>query len=55
VRLTPKGAAQLAVIAKAHEGWIDELLAGFGPEEMEALIEHLGELAAVGRKEEVQS
>ena len=45
VRLTPKGAAQFAVIAKAHEGWIDELLAGFDAAEAEALIGQLGGLA----------
>ena len=37
VRLTPKGAAQFAVIAKAHEGWVDELLAGFDAAEAEEL------------------
>jgi DNA-binding MarR family transcriptional regulator len=46
VRLTPKGAAQFAVVAKAHESWVDELLAGFDAAQAEALIHQLGELAA---------
>ncbi len=51
VRLTPKGAAQFAIVAKAHESWVDELLAGFDEAEAEALIEQLGGLAATGMKE----
>lgn len=46
VRLTPKGAAQFAVVAKAHESWIDELLAGFDAAEAEALIGQLDGLAS---------
>ena len=46
VRLTPKGAAQFAVAAKAHEGWIDELLSGFDADQAEHLIDQLGGLAA---------
>ena len=46
VRLTPKGAAQFAVVAKAHEGWVDELLAGFDAAQAEDLIHQLGGLAA---------
>ena len=45
VRLTPKGAAQFAVVAKAHEGWIDELLSGFDAAQAEDLIHQLGGLA----------
>lgn len=45
VRLTPKGAAQFAVVAKTHEGWIDELLAKFDAAEAQALIEQLSGLA----------
>src|SRR5665647_1478312 len=33
VRLTPKGTAQFAQIAKAHEGWVDKLLSEFGSAE----------------------
>jgi DNA-binding MarR family transcriptional regulator len=45
VRLTPKGASQFAVVAKAHEGWVDELLAGFDADEAEELIQQLGGLS----------
>ena len=38
VRLTPKGQQQFAIIAKAHEGWIAEILAGVGTAETESLI-----------------
>jgi len=41
VRLTPKGASQFSVIAKAHEGWVDELLTGIGAADAEALIQQL--------------
>lgn len=52
VRLTPKGAAQFAIVAKAHEGWVDDLLAGFDAAEAEILIEQLGDLAVgVGKGE----
>jgi len=46
VRLTPKGAAQFAIIARAHEGWVDELLSGFDAGETEELIDMLGGLSA---------
>ena len=46
VRLTPKGASQFAVVARAHEGWVDELLSGFDAAQTEDLIEILGGLAA---------
>jgi DNA-binding MarR family transcriptional regulator len=45
VRLTPKGAAQFTAVAKAHESWIDELLAGFDSAQAEELIQQLGGLA----------
>lgn len=41
VRLTPKGASQFALIAKAHESWVDELLLDVGGTEVETLIEQL--------------
>jgi len=41
VRLTPKGTSQFAVIAKAHESWVDELLLDVGGTEAEALIKQL--------------
>jgi DNA-binding MarR family transcriptional regulator len=55
VRLTPKGAAQFAVVAKAHEGWIDELLSGFDAAQAEDLIHQLGGLAMGHRGGEAQS
>ncbi len=51
VRLTPKGASQFAVVAKAHEGWVDELLASFDAAEAEELIQQLGGLAMARRGE----
>lgn len=45
VRLTPKGAAQFAVVAKEHEDWVNKLLQDFGSEETEQLIEEFEELA----------
>ena len=44
VRLTPKGQQQFAIIAKAHEGWIAEILAGVGTAETESLIALLSAL-----------
>jgi DNA-binding MarR family transcriptional regulator len=55
VRLTPKGAAQFALVAKAHEGWIDELLSGFDAAQAEDLIHQLGGLAMGHRGGEAQS
>ncbi len=45
VRLTPKGATQFAVIARAHEGWVDELLGSFDAAQTESLIDMLGGLS----------
>src|SRR4029079_10622798 len=44
VRLTPKGAQQFQVMAKAHEAWVGEILAGFSASDTEALIALLGNL-----------
>jgi DNA-binding MarR family transcriptional regulator len=44
VRLTSKGQQQFAIMAKAHEGWIAEILAGFGSAETENLIALLSAL-----------
>jgi DNA-binding MarR family transcriptional regulator len=41
VRLTPKGASQFSAIAKAHEGWIDELLMEIDAAEAESIIQQL--------------
>ncbi|MDO9414280.1 MAG: MarR family transcriptional regulator [Pseudolabrys sp.] len=51
VRLTPKGASQFAIVAKAHESWVDELLAEFDTAKTEDLIDILGALAADRRGE----
>jgi len=51
VRLTPKGASQFAVVAKAHEAWVDELLADFDAAKTEDLIDILGALATDRRGE----
>jgi DNA-binding MarR family transcriptional regulator len=51
VRLTQKGSAQFAVIAKAHEGWVNELLVDFDAVEADHLIEMLGGLAHSSRGE----
>ena len=44
VRLTPKGQQQFAIMAKAHEGWIAEILAGVDTAETESLIALLSAL-----------
>jgi DNA-binding MarR family transcriptional regulator len=44
VRLTPKGQQHFAIMAKAHEGWIAEILAGVGTAETESLIALLSAL-----------
>ena len=41
VRLTQKGASRFSAIAKAHEGWIDEMLVEFGSVEAESIISQL--------------
>jgi DNA-binding MarR family transcriptional regulator len=45
VRLTPKGAAHFAHIAKAHETWVDKLLSEFNSAETDVIIQHLDGLA----------
>ena len=45
VRLTPKGAAQFAVVAKAHEEWVNKLLSDFDSDETDLLIEEFEGLA----------
>ncbi|MGH7880773.1 MAG: MarR family winged helix-turn-helix transcriptional regulator [Candidatus Binataceae bacterium] len=55
VRLTPKGASQFSIVAKAHGGWIDELLSDFDAAEAEELIQHLGNVAIGGRSGGSQS
>lgn len=48
VRLTRRGADRFEAMAKAHEGWVSELLTGFDREETETMI---GLLAGLARKE----
>jgi len=45
VRLAPKGVAQFALMAKAHEEWINRLLSDFDGDEAEIMIRHLDGLA----------
>lgn len=49
VRLTRKGALQFQAMAKAHETWVNELLAGFSGSDTETLIELLGALGPNAR------
>ncbi len=51
VQLTRKGASQFAVIAKAHECWVDDLLLDVGGTAAEALIKQLGGLTTRIRSE----
>ena len=44
VRLTPLGAERFAAMAAAHHQWVDDLLAGLGAGERDALYAHLGRL-----------
>jgi DNA-binding MarR family transcriptional regulator len=46
VRLTPKGAAQFATIARAHEEWVNKLLSDFDGAQADAVVQHLDGLAA---------
>jgi len=49
VRLTPKGLRHFARMADAHEGWVNEILAGFDGEQSQALIGSLDALTAATR------
>jgi DNA-binding MarR family transcriptional regulator len=46
VRLTPKGTAKFATNAKAHQDWVDTMLAEFDGEEADLIIRHLDGLPA---------
>ena len=46
VRLTPKGEADFGEIAKAHQDWVNGILADFDAQESEMIIEHLAGLPA---------
>jgi DNA-binding MarR family transcriptional regulator len=41
VRLTPKGQATFAAVARAHQQWIDKMLSDFDGDEAETIIGHL--------------
>jgi DNA-binding MarR family transcriptional regulator len=41
VRLTPKGQAAFAEVARAHQQWIDKMLSDFDGDEAETIIAHL--------------
>jgi DNA-binding MarR family transcriptional regulator len=41
VRLTPKGDAEFAAVARAHQQWVDRLLSDFDGDEAETIIAHL--------------
>jgi DNA-binding MarR family transcriptional regulator len=41
VRLTPKGQAEFAAVARVHEQWIDRMLSEFDAAEAEGIIRHL--------------
>lgn len=51
VRLTPKGAAQFATIAKAHEVWIDGMLSEMAAADADALIQKFDRLSTRVRSE----
>jgi DNA-binding MarR family transcriptional regulator len=46
VKLTPKGQSQFSTYARAHQEWLDLLLADFDAAEAEAVIAHLDGLPA---------
>src|SRR5262249_37811689 len=54
VPLTPKAAWQFSVIAKADEGWIDEMLVEFGSIEAESIISQLDGLVRRVRAREAR-
>ncbi len=55
VRLTPKGEALFALAAKAHEGWVDDLLADIDADEAERIVNDLDGLARNLRGGEINS
>jgi len=46
VRLTPKGEAEFAAVARAHQQWVDKLLSDFDAAEAETIIQHLDGLGS---------
>ncbi len=49
VRLTDEGVARFAEMAAEHERWIDELLGGLAPEELEVLVRALDRIGEEDR------
>jgi DNA-binding MarR family transcriptional regulator len=45
VKLTPRGLKDFTAMAKAHQGWVHNLLSEFDAAEAETLIEHLDGLS----------
>lgn len=45
VWLTPEGAEQFSIVARLHEGWVDELLSGIGLDQAEAMLTKFERLA----------
>ncbi len=45
VQMTPKGLARFAVLADAHEQWVNKLLSDFGAEDVSRTIERFDGLA----------
>ena len=45
VKLTPRGLKDFTAMAKAHQGWVDNLLSEFNAAEAETLIHHLDGLS----------
>lgn len=52
LRLTGAGQAEFAVQAKAHEGWINEMLAAVSPDEARAMAQRLQDFAEMADREE---
>lgn len=55
LRLTPEGQQEFARQAKAHEGWIDEMLAGVSPADARAMAERLQAFAAAAEFKEKET
>jgi DNA-binding MarR family transcriptional regulator len=55
VRLTPRGRAQFATMAKAHEAWVVQALAGISAKELAQLHKLLGKVKQHAQTEPIQS
>jgi DNA-binding MarR family transcriptional regulator len=52
LRLTPSGQAEFKKQAAAHEGWIDEMLAGVNAADAQVMADKLSAIAARAEREE---